>query len=157
MRLKVFTIVVLLLSASCAQKNPVRSKDEASTQSNVNLNEASESELLGHLGEKVTMHGKWSLRGVTGPYILANNREIYLVSKGSFSWGEEYLRMEGKDVRVTGILRHAHFEPSTEQHPPDYFYFEADSKDRVKLKVRYNATRSPTLALLTDCYAGRRR
>lgn len=71
MRLKVLNIVVLLLSASCSQKNPVRSKDQISTQSNVNLNEASDSELLGHVGEKVTMHGKWSLRGLVGPYILA--------------------------------------------------------------------------------------
>ena len=129
MRLKVLTIVVLLLSASCAQKNPVRSQDLVSTQSNVNLNEASESELLGHVGEKVRMHGKWSLRGVVGPFILANNRPIYLVSKGNFSWGEKYSRMEGKDVRVTGVLRYAHYEPSPEQHPPDHFYFEAETAD----------------------------
>jgi hypothetical protein len=134
MRLKVLNIVVLLLSAtcallsaSCAQKNPVRSKDQVSTQSNVNLNEASDSELLGHVGEKVTMHGKWSLRGIIGPYILANNGPVYLVSKGDFSWGEKYARMEGKDVRVTGVLRYAHYEPSAEQHPPDHFYFEAET------------------------------
>jgi hypothetical protein len=133
MRLKVLTTVVLLLSASCAQKNPVRSKDQVSTQSNVNLNEASDSELLGHVGEKVTMHGKWSLRGVIGPYILANNGPIYLVSKGNFSWGEKYARMEGKDVRVTGVLRYAHYEPSTEQHPRDHFYFDAETA-KIELK-----------------------
>ena len=127
MRLKVLTIVVLLLVASCAQKNPVRSKDQVSTQSNVNLNEVSDSELLGHVGEKVTMHGKWSLRGLTGPFILAYNRPIYIVSKGNFSWGEKYARMEGKDVRVTGVLRYARYEPSPEQHPPDHFYFEAET------------------------------
>ena len=81
MRLKVLTIFVLLVSLSCAHKNTVvRSKDQVSTQSNVNLNDASNSELLGLVGEKVTMHGKWSLRGVIGPYILTNNRKIYLVS-----------------------------------------------------------------------------
>jgi hypothetical protein len=83
----------------------------------MNLNEASDRELLGHLGEKVTMHGKWSLRGVIGPYIPATHGPIYLVSKGNFSWGEKYARMEGKDVRVTGVLR----------YPPDHFYFEARS------------------------------
>jgi hypothetical protein len=133
MRLKVLTIVVLLLSASCAQKNPVPLKDQVSTQSNVNLNEVSDSELLGYVGEKVTMHGKWSLRGLIGPYILANNGPIYLVSKGNFSWGEQYARMEGKDVRVTGVLRYAHYEPSTEQHPPDHFYFEAETA-KIELK-----------------------
>ena len=128
MRLKVLTIVVLLLSGSCAQRNPVSSKAQVSTQSNVNLNEASNTELLGHVGEKVSMHGKWSLRGMVGPYILAHNGPIYLVSKGNFSW-EKFERMEGKDVRVTGVLRYAHFEPSAEQHPPDYFYFEAETAD----------------------------
>lgn len=127
MRLKVLTTVVLLLSASCAPKNYVPSKDQISTQSNVNLNEASDSELLGHVGEKVTLHGKWSLRGLVGPYILANNRSVYLVAKGNFSWGEKYARMEGKDVRVTGVLRYRHYEPSTEQHPYDHFYFETET------------------------------
>ena len=127
MRLKVLTIVVLLLSASCAQKNSVHPKAQVSTQFNVNLNEASDSELLGHVGEKVTLHGKWSLRGLVGPYILAHNREIYVVSKGNFSWDEKYASMEGKDVRITGVLQYAHYEPSTEQHPPDHFYFEAET------------------------------
>jgi hypothetical protein len=93
----------------------------------VNLNEASDSELLGHVGEKLTMHGKWSLRGIVGPYILASNREIYLVSKTNVSWGEKYARMEGKDVRVTGILRYERYEPSALQHPPDHFYFETET------------------------------
>jgi hypothetical protein len=133
MRLKVLTIVVFLLFASCGQKNLVSSKEQASTQSNVNLNEASDSELLGHVGENVTMQGKWSLGGVVGPYILSNNGPIYLVSKGNFSWGEKYARMEGKDVRVTGVLRYAHYEPSTEQHPPDHFYFDAETA-KIDLK-----------------------
>lgn len=127
MRLKAFIIVVLLLSASCAQKNLVRSDAQVSTQSNLNVAEASDSELLGHVGEKVTMRGKWSLRGLIGPYILANNRPIYLVPLRNFSWGETYARMEGKNVRVTGVLRYAHYEPSPEQHPPDHFYFEAET------------------------------
>jgi hypothetical protein len=135
MSLKVLTIVVLLLSASCAQKSPVRSTDQVSPQSNVNLNEASDSELLGQVGNTVTMHGKWSLRGMIGPYILTPNREIYLVSKGNFSWSENYARMEGKDVRVTGVLRFAHYEASPEQHPPDHFYFEAETA-KIELNER---------------------
>ena len=128
MLLKILIILVLLLSASCKHENIVLPKAQGSTQSNVNLNEASERELLAHLGEKVTLHGKWSLYGLEGPYIVANNGlSIYVVSKGNFSWGKKYARMEGKDVRVTGILRYAHYEPSPEQHPPDHFYFEAET------------------------------
>ena len=105
-----------------------------STQSNVdvNLKEASDGELLAHVGEKVTMHGKWSLRGKIGPYILAGNRSIYVVSQESFSWGEEYARMEGQEVRVTGVLHFAHYaapnkEKSSDQNAPDHFYFEAET------------------------------
>ena len=125
--MKAIVIVVVLLSMSCAQKSPVRPKAQVSNQFNGNLNEASDRELLGYVGEKVTIHGKWSLRGMVGPFILAHNRPIYIVAKGNFSWGEEYARMEGKDIRVTGVLRYAHFEPSTQQHPPDHFYFEAET------------------------------
>lgn len=136
MRLKVFIIVVLLLSVSCERKNSPSSQAQDSTQSNVNLNNASQTELLGHVGELLTMHGKWSLYGVVGPYILpANGQSIYLVSKGNFSWGEKHARMEGKDVRVTGILRYAHYETSTGQHPPDHFYFEAET---AKIQLNEN-------------------
>ena len=134
MNLKVLFVVVFLLAASCVNKNALPSKAQVSPQTNVNLNlnEASESELLNHVGKKVTMHGKWSLRGKIGPYILAANGPIYVVSQGSFSWSEKYGRMEGKEVRVTGVLRYAHSSAasegsSSEQHIPDHFYFEAET------------------------------
>src|SRR5262245_55272654 len=135
MRTRVLIIVALLLSASCAQRNSVRPKAQVSTQSNVNLSEPPDSELKDHIGQTVTMHGQWSLRGLVGPYILTTNGPIYLVSHGNFSWGEEYARMEGKDVRVTGVLRYAHYEPSTEQHPPDHFYFETQTA-KIELNER---------------------
>jgi len=34
------------------------------------------------------MRGQFSLRGKVGPFILVGGRPIYLVPKGSFSWGE---------------------------------------------------------------------
>lgn len=139
MNLKVLFIVVFLLSASCEKKNALSSKAQVSPQTNVNvnLNEASESELLNHVGETVTMHGKWSLRGKIGPYILVANGPIYIVSHGNYSWDEKYSRMEGKDVRVTGVLRYAHStaaseRPSSEQHIFDHFYFEAETA-RIEL------------------------
>jgi hypothetical protein len=134
MRLKVLLTVVFLLFASCAKKNSVASKAQVSPQTDLNtdLNAASDSELLGHIGEKVTMHGKFSLRGKIGPYILVTNGPIYVVPQGSFSWGDNYARMEGQDVRVTGILRYAHYAnanggPSSEQRPHDHFYFQAET------------------------------
>lgn len=133
MRLKVLLIVVLL-SASCAKRNDEHSKAEILPQAkvNVNLSEASATELLSHVGQKVTIHGKWSLRGKIGPYIVVASGPIYVVSQGSFSWGKEYARMEGQDVRVTGVLRYAHYPepkegPSTVQHAYDHFYFEAET------------------------------
>jgi len=136
MRLRVFIIAALLLSVSCKRESSAPSPVQVSPQTNVDLNEASETELLAHVGERVTMHGQWSLYGLEGPYIVtANGRSIYLVSKGNFSWGKEYSRIEGKDVRVTGILRHAHYEPSPEQHPPDHFYFDSET---AKIELNKN-------------------
>lgn len=98
----------------------------------VDLTSASDSELQQHLGERVTMHGRFSLFGKLGPFILLGGRPIYLVPKGSFSWGEPYSSMEGRDVRVTGTLRFAHYpKPPAgalpEARAPDHFYFEAET------------------------------
>jgi hypothetical protein len=93
------------------------------------LTDAPDSKLQQHLGERVTMHGKFSLRGKTGPFILVRERPIYLKPKKSSSWNRLYEGMEGKDVRVTGILRFAK-NPDTELpagRPSDHFYFEAES------------------------------
>jgi hypothetical protein len=106
----------------------------------VDLTSASDSELQQHLGERVTMHGRFSLRGKLGPFILVGERPIYLLPKGSFSWGEPYASMEGRDVRVTGVLRFAHSpEPPPgalpEGRAPDHFYFEAETA-KVELTDR---------------------
>jgi hypothetical protein len=82
-----------------------------------------------HLGEQVSARGKFSLYGLPGPFILNGDQTIYIYRKPvrEFSYGKEYSRMEGREVRLTGILRFQHFEPSPEQHPPDYFYFEGET------------------------------
>jgi hypothetical protein len=106
----------------------------------LDLTGASDSELQQHLGESVIMRGRFSLRGKIGPFILVGGRPVYLVSKGSFSWGEPYASMEGRDVRVTGTLRFAHYpEPTPDALPagraPDHFYFEAETA-KVELSER---------------------
>ncbi len=69
------------------------------------LSSADDKELQRHLGESVTMHGRFSLRGKTGPFILVGDRPIYLQAISSFVWSDTYAKMEGRDVRVTGTLR----------------------------------------------------
>jgi hypothetical protein len=98
----------------------------------LDLTGASDHELQQHLGKTVMMRGQFSLRGKVGPFILVGARPIYLESKGDFSWGESYARMEGRDVRVTGTLRFADYpEPKPtalpEAQPSDHFYFEAET------------------------------
>jgi hypothetical protein len=75
------------------------------------------------------MHGKFSLYGKPGPYIVVRNEPIYLQPQASFSWGESYARLEGRDVRVTGILHFAHHDqlPPPDlavQREPDHYYFD---------------------------------
>ena len=129
MPLKLLTAIVILITTSCAHQNSIASKEQVSAETD--LTSASESELLKHVGERVTIHGRFSLKGKVGPYILIRSGPIYLVAQGNFSWGEDYARMEGRDVRVTGILRFAHYPPASEAptaeaRPQDHYYFEAE-------------------------------
>ena len=130
MRLAI-SLALLLAAAGCAHRAS-KPLDVQRAPTPVDLTSAPDSELQQHLGERVTMRGRFSLRGKVGPFILAGGRPIYLVPKGSFSWGEPYASMEGKDVRVTGTLRFAHYpEPPPEAVPAgralNHFYFEAET------------------------------
>ena len=138
MRLAI-SLALLLAVAGCAHRASIpRAVRPVPTP--VDLTGASDSELRQHLGERVTLRGRFSLRGKVGPFILFSGRPIYLVPKGSFSWGEPYPSMEGRDVRVTGILRFAHYpearpEALPEGRPPDHLYFEAETA-KVELSER---------------------
>jgi hypothetical protein len=74
------SLAVLLAAVGCAQRAP--------TPTTLDLTSAPDSELQQHLGENVTMHGQFSLRGKIAPFIQVGGRPIYLVPHGSFSWGE---------------------------------------------------------------------
>ena len=85
------------------------------------------------IGKQITIRGKFSLRGKFGPYVLLGNQQVvYLVPRGSFTWGEPYSEMEGKLVAATGTLSFYH-APNTEPadpafaRAPDYFYLEAET------------------------------
>jgi hypothetical protein len=133
------SLALLLVVAGCAHR---ASKPPAVPRAPtpIDLTSAPDSELQKQVGKRVTMRGQFSLRGKVGPFILVGGRPIYLVPKGSFSWGEPYRSMEGKDVRVTGTLRFAHYpEPPPGALPvgraSDHFYFEAETA-QIELSQR---------------------
>ena len=103
--------------------------------------EPNPSDLRSLVGRKVTLRGKFSLRGKIGPFLIVNGSPVYLVPRGSFSWGQRYSRMEGSIVSVTGTLRFFQAPPEPEPpdpttaRVPDYFYFDPE-KARVRLANR---------------------
>ncbi len=136
----VISLALLLAPARCTQHAPAPSDaqrtptppDTQRVLTPLDLTTASDSKLMQHLGESVTMSGQFSLRGKIAPFILVGGRPIYLEPRGSFSWGEPYAGMEGRTVRVTGTLRFAHYptpppQALPEGRAPDHFYFEAET------------------------------
>jgi len=97
----------------------------------------SDSELQHLVGQSVTLHGQFELAGKVGPYIQRSGEPVYLVPHGSFSWGSDYERMQGKVVSITGVLRFRHFEHATTNdmvdQPSDYFYLDAETA-KVRLE-----------------------
>jgi hypothetical protein len=138
MTLKLLAAIVILIATSCTQRSSTAPNVQVSSETD--LSSASDSELLKHVSEKVTLHGQFSLRGKVGPYILIRSGPIYLISQDDFSWGDDYVRMEGRDVRVTGILRFAHYAhanegTAAEARPKDHYYVEAEN---AKIELNEN-------------------
>lgn len=128
MRLKIL-LTIILLTTSCARQSSGSSNP--ATPAGAGPNTMPESEMMRRVGENVSLHGKFSVRGKLGPYILVDGIQIYLIPRGNFSWGKEYERLEGRDVRVSGVLRFAHYEHANQDGSRDvqarafdHFYFE---------------------------------
>ena len=137
---RVAILLSLLLAAGGCAHRAAKPRDVVRGSTPPDLTGAPDSELQRHTGERVRLRGQFSLRGKIGPFILVGGRPVYLVPQGSFSWGEPYASMEGRDVLVTGTLRFAHgAEPTPEALPegraPDHFYFEAETV-KVELSQR---------------------
>jgi hypothetical protein len=118
---RVHTTGILLVAVSVLLSGTGQSKGKA--------------EGAGHLrtlvGRRVTLRGRFSMRGKIGPFVVVSGQPVYLVSSPPSAWGKYYTRMEGERVRVTGELRFYQAPPLPEHASravarlPDYFYFEA--------------------------------
>ena len=92
---------------------------------------SSDAELQRLIGQNVTLSGQFEMAGVVGPYIHRQGEPVYLVPHGSFSWGSDYERMQGKVVTIAGTLHFRHFERvatnAMMNQPFDYFYLDAET------------------------------
>jgi hypothetical protein len=117
-----FTFICLIILSGCSHSSVAT---------------GSGSELQHLVGQSVTLSGQFDLTGKIGPYIRCNGESVYLVPHGSFAWGSDYERMQGKVVSVTGVLHLQHYERAATSNSvaqvPDYFYFDAETA-RVRLE-----------------------
>lgn len=134
------SIVFLLSTAACAHRVGTSTRVEtaspqvatARSATPIDLTALTANEWQRHLGETVTMHGRFSLYGKIAPYIMVRNEAIYIKPQGSFSWDKSYAQLEGHDVRVTGTLRFIHYDQlppsqSAEQRAYDHYFFDAET------------------------------
>jgi hypothetical protein len=138
-----FVISLAILSCQCVKTSSQSTKTAepgpdptATPNSPIDLTNASEIEFHENVGRLVIVRGKFSMRGVISPFVSLGREEVYITvePKGSFYWDKKYSRMEGHDVRLTGTLQFRHFEPSPDQHPPDYFYMRLETSKVELLK-----------------------
>ena len=139
MNTRIATSIVFLLAVSACTR--VATNTHVGTASRqvamapttpIDLTGSTADEWQRHLGETVIMHGTFSLFGKTAPYITVRNEPIYIKPQGSFSWGNEYARLERREVRVTGTLRFVHHDQTpqgdvTQQREYDHYYFDAET------------------------------
>jgi hypothetical protein len=131
---RLLLLAVLMASVSCRQSSaplvdhPKPSPTSSPTPGAIpDLTSLSETEWHENVGKTVTIQGKFVSWGLVGPLIQVGDRTFNLEPKGSYNFGKEYQRMEGKEIRITGVWGFRHFEPSSGQHPYDYFYVEVET------------------------------
>src|SRR5215470_2057465 len=97
MKIAATAILIAFLCLSCSRSTP-----EGATAASIEVSQVSKT----LAGKQVTIRGKFSLLGKPGPYILLGNRQVvYVLPKGSFTWGKPYTEMEGELVTATGTDR----------------------------------------------------
>lgn len=125
MKIAATAILIAFLCLSCSRSTP-----EGATAASIEVSQVSKT----LAGKQVTIRGKFSPLGKPGPYILLGNRQVvYVLPKGSFTWGKPYTEMERELVTATGTLRFYDAPPPAEpvdqaiQREPDHFYFESET------------------------------
>jgi hypothetical protein len=125
MRTAATAILIAFLCFSCSRLTP-----EGATPVSDEVSQVSQA----LVGKQITIHGKFSLLGKVGPYIVLDNQQVVYLenTKGSFTWGKPYSEMEGKLVAATGTLRFYQAPPAEPADRAvarvrDHFYFEAES------------------------------
>ena len=113
--------LLTLAVCGCAQERPVDVAQQQPAGRPLQLRE--------RVGQKVTLRGRFSLRGKQAPFVLIGAEPVYLIADLPFSWGEPYISMENQEVTIAGVLRR--FEPpraatfpDSVQQAPAYFFFE---------------------------------
>jgi hypothetical protein len=117
------SIAIVVLAGGCDHP---RSTPEGATAASYEVSQVSHT----LIGKQITIRGKFSSLTKGSPYVvLDNQQEVYLESRGSFTSGDPYSKMNGKLVEATGTLRFYH-DPApvdeTRQREPDHFYLEAE-------------------------------
>jgi hypothetical protein len=117
--------LVALAVTGCAQERPLPLRAPAARRP---------VQLIERVGQKVTLRGRFSLRGKHDPFVLVGKDQVYLIpdmrNTGTFTWSEPYASMDNREVIVTGVLKR--YEPSlpavpvpvTVQQSPPYFFLE---------------------------------
>jgi hypothetical protein len=84
-------------------------------------------------GRTVTLHGRFDVNGVFGPYMDCQREEVYLKPPGdpaNYSWSAEYDQLAGKEVSITGHLLYQQAPAGSSDTDQSYFYF-----DKWRIKV----------------------
>ena len=121
---------LLLAGAACRHQASIPPIAEPSP-SPVDKRTACEKKFSERIDQVVTVSGRFSLFGKLGTFVLVDGCQIYLLSDRPFDWNaDNYSRMEGQEVRVTGTLRFKDYPelppgPQPVGRAPDHFYFDA--------------------------------
>jgi hypothetical protein len=94
---------------------------------------AAEPELRARASQTVTFRGRLFLNGAQGPFVLVRGRPIYLSDyrdrAAAGTWRRDLRRLDGRSVRVVGVLSWMEPEPARApgvgaDAPPGHFFLD---------------------------------
>ena len=123
--------LALLAVGACGNHPSIPAIAEPSPTPSMDAAHQCEHKFHDRIDKQVTVSGRFSLFGKLGTFVLVDGCQIYLLSDGPFDWNaDNYSRMEGQEVRVTGTLRFKDYPelppgPQPVGRAPDHLYFDA--------------------------------